>query len=160
MDFTMHLPFTKRGHRTIVASIDKWMKRVHLVSSRKKIQTKMSYAFSKNVFLRLHGILGVIVFNRDPKFISWYWNHIKSFCNIALKRFKSRHTQTKKCFEFMNWMIDKYLHCYYARKQLNWDNKLIETEFAYNTATVESIMMTPFEADTGWKPRSSLDLLS
>lgn len=160
MDFVTHLPLTKRGHRTIVTFIDRLTKRVHLVSSKEDDTAEdVARIFFDNIF-RLHGLPDDIVSDRDPKFTSRFWDQLTELCGIKLKMSTSRHPQTDGGAEIMNRMIGNYLRCYCARNQRNWDDLLTAAEFAYNTATVESMGMTPFEADIGWNPRSPLDLLS
>lgn len=82
------------------------------------------------------------------------------YCDIKLKMSTSRHPQTDGATEIMNHMIGNYLRCYCGFNQDYWDKLLTTAEFAYNSAKVESLKMSPFEMDLGWLPKSPLELLA
>lgn len=83
-----------------------------------------------------------------------------SRCGIQLKMSTSKHQQTDGSTEIMNRILGNYLRCYCSFQQRDWDRLLTSADFAYNFARVQSMGMTPVEADLGWQPRSPLDLLS
>lgn len=83
-----------------------------------------------------------------------------TLCGIDQKLSSSRHPQTDGAAEIMNRLIGNYLRCYCARHQRDWDDLLAPAEFAYNSSNVESMGVTPSEADIGWNPRSPLDIMS
>lgn len=62
--------------------------------------------------------------------------------------------------EIINRLIGNYLRCYCTFKQDNWDKLLYSAEFSNNSARVDAMDMTSFEADLGWQPKSPLDLLA
>lgn len=160
MDFVTHLPKTSGGYDWITTFVDRFSKRVHLVSSRgSDTAVDVANCFFVHIF-RLHGLPDSIVSDRDPKFTSKFWTHLMSRCGVKLRMSTSRHPQTDGSTEIMNRMIGNYLRCYCAHHQRDWDSLLPSAEFAYNAARVESMNMTPFEADLGWLPKSPLDLFN
>lgn len=160
LDFITHLPETNMGHNAIITFVDRATKRVHIVPSKEEDTAEdVAKKFFDHIF-KLHGLPDDIVSDRDPKFTSRFWTQLTALCGISLKMSTSRHPQADRATEIMNRMISNYLRCYCAHNQRDWDELLTSAEFAYNSALVESMGMTPFEADIGWNPRSPLDMLS
>lgn len=160
MDFITHLPITESGFDCITTYVDRYSKRIHLIPSKSSDSaTDVAEGFFKNIF-RLHGLPDSIVSDRDPKLTSKFWSHLMSCCGIQLKMSTSRHPQTDGATEIMNRMVGNYLRCYCAYHQRDWDTLLTSAEFAYNSAKVDSMGISPFESDLGWQPRSPLDMLS
>lgn len=160
MDFITHLPTTKSGYDCITTFVDRFSKRIHLVASNgTDTAIDVANCFFDDIF-RLHGIPDSIVSDRDPKFTSKFWSHLMNRCGIQLKMSTSRHPQTDGSTEIMNRMVENYLRCYCAFHQNNWDQLLTSAEFAYNSAEVATMKMTPFEADIGWNPKSPLDAIT
>lgn len=160
MDFVTHLPTTANGNDCIITFVDRFTKRIHLVSSHgTDSAVDVADHFFNNAF-RLHGLPDSIVSDRDPKFTSKFWNHLMSRCGIKLKMSTSRHPQTDGATEVMNRMVGNYLRCYCTFHQRNWDRLLSSAEFAYNSAEIESLRTSPFELDLGWSPKSPLEALS
>lgn len=159
MDFVSHLPKTDNGYDSITTFVDRFSKRIRLIPSKgTDSATDVAECFFQHIF-RLHGLPDSIVSDRDPKFTSKFWSHLMDCCGIKLKMSTSRHPQTDGATEIMNRMIGNYLRCYCAFNQKNWDKLLVSAEFAYN-ARIDSMRMSPFEADLGWQPRSPLELLA
>lgn len=160
MDFITHLPTTSSGYDCITTFVDRFSKRVRLVPSLSTDSaTGLADCFLTHIF-RLHWLPDSLVSYRDPKFTSRFCKHLMHCCGIQLKMSTSRHPQTDGSTEIMNRMIGNYLRCYCAFHQTNWDTLLTSAEFAYNSAKIESLGMSPFEADLGWKPRAPLDIIS
>lgn len=78
-------------------------------------------------------------------------------CGIQSKMSTSRHPQTDGTTQIMNRIINKYLRCYSAFHRCDWDSLLTSAELAYSSARVDSLSMSPFEADLGWPSKSILD---
>lgn len=159
MDFITHLPVTASGFDCITTFVDRFSKRVRLIPSKSSDTAEdVAKCFFNHIF-RLHGLPDSVVSDRDRKFTSRFWSSLMGLCGIKLKMSTSRHPQTDGATEVMNRMIGNYLRCYCAFNQSDWDDLLTTAEFSYNSAVVESMGMSPFEADLGWKPRSPLELL-
>lgn len=159
-DFITPLPLTASGYDCITSFLDRFSKRVLIVPSKgTDSATHVADCFFNHIFC-VHGLPGSIVSDRDPKFTSKVWSHLMDYCGIKLRLSISRHPQINSPTEIMNRMIGNYLRCYCAFHQKDWDQLRTTAEFAYNSAKVESMDMPVFEADLGWKPRSTLDLLA
>lgn len=68
----------------------------------------------------------------------------------------SRHPQTDRPSEIMNRMIENHLRCWCNFHQIDWDQILVPTELAYNSAKIESLVMSHYQLDLGWMPKSAL----
>lgn len=148
---------TKSGYDCITTYVDRFSKRIHLIPSKgSDTATDVADDFFKHIF-RLHGLPDSLISNRDHKFTSKFWSRLMHCCGIRLKMSTSRHPQTDGSTEIVNRMVGNYLRCYCSFKQNDWDSLLTSAEFAYNSAVVESMGMSPFEADLGWKITSPLD---
>lgn len=62
--------------------------------------------------------------------------------------------------EFNNRMIENCTRRFCIHNQDDLDSWLTTTEFAYNSANIEHLNISPFELDIGWKPESPLELHS
>ena len=74
MDFVTHLPCTVRGHDAIwVVVVDQLTKSAHFLA----VNLKMSMAKLAQLYIweivRLYGVPSSIVFDRDPRFTSIFW---------------------------------------------------------------------------------------
>lgn len=160
MDFVTHLPTTTGGFDCITTFVDRLTKRVHLIPSKSTDTAEdVARCFFEQIF-RLHGLPDSIVSDRDPRFTSGLWTQLTSICGISLKTSTSNHPQSDGSTEIMNLMISSCLLCYCNYNQASWAELLPAAEYAYNSARIESMAMSPLEADLGWQPVSPLDLLS
>lgn len=158
-DFITKLPMTTRGYDAITTFVDRFSKHVHFIFSQ-GVDTApdAAKAFYECVF-RQHGLPDSIVSDRDPKFKFKFWQELLGLCDVQLAMYTSHHPQTDGASEVMNRMIENYLRCYCGLQQDDWDLRLIAAEFAYNSASIKALGMSPFECDLGWLPKSPLDCL-
>lgn len=56
-------------------------------------------------------------------------------------------------------MIGKYLRYVCNHHQKDWDTLLTFAEFAYNSAQIQHMNISPFALDLRWRPKSPLDLI-
>lgn len=105
------------------------------------------------IILPQHANTDAIISERDPKFISRFWQEYMYMCGVKLKISSVRHTKTDGAPEVMNREAENYL-CYFCeQKQDNWDILLPSAEFVYNSAISEDLATLPFEVDLRWLPR-------
>lgn len=160
MDFVTHLQMTAAGYDCITKIVDRFSKRVRLVPCK---GTETASDGATLFFAHISGLDGLpdsIVSDRDPKFTSKSLSHLMICGGIRLWMLTSRHPQTEGSTEIMNLTIENHLRCYCAFIQDNWDKLLCSAKFAYNSAQVNAMEMTPFEADLGWPPKSPLNSIA
>ena len=154
-DFIMKLQKTKGGFDSITIYVDRLTRRAHCIPS-KESNTAVNFV---SLLFKRHGMPDSIVSDRDPKFTSKFWKRLMELYGVKLKMFSSRHPQIDGSSEFINRMVENYLRCYCNCHQNDWDELLLEAQFAYDSAVSEYLGMAPFEIDLGWNPKSPLDLV-
>ena len=106
-----------------------------------------------NQIFQLHGLPQYIVSDRDPKFISKFWQELLKRTGVKTLMSTAHHPQTDGQTERTNRTLEDMLRNYVNYKQDNWDDCLAAAEFAYNNSTQSSTGFTPFRLDNGQDPR-------
>ncbi len=151
-DFIVKLPKTKNGYDSITTYVDRLSRRVPFIPSKySDTAVDVANTFFSNLF-KHHGMPDSIVSDRNPKFTSKVWTRLMGLCGVKLKMYSSRHPQTDGACEIMSRTVEHYDRCYCNYHQDDWDELLPGAEFAYNTAMIEDLGMTPFEVDLDWNP--------
>ncbi|KAE8996334.1 hypothetical protein PR002_g19349 [Phytophthora rubi] len=79
MDFIFELPADARGHTGILVFVCSLSKMVRLAAVRKSVTApQAAQLFVDNVF-RHHGLPEAFVSDRDPRFVSHFWQHLFAF---------------------------------------------------------------------------------
>ena len=149
MDFVFELPRTARGHDSILVIVDRFSKMTHFILCNKTNDAShVAKLFFREVF-KLHGLLSTIVFDRDVKFVSYFW---KLF-GTTLKSSSAFHSQIDGQSEVVNRSLGKMLRCLVGVKQGVWDLILSTTGFAYNNFVNRSTGKSHFQIVNGYSPR-------
>ena len=92
-DLVTNLP-ESNGFTAIIVFVDKLSKMAHLTGCKKEV-TAMEYAqiFIDNIF-RLHGLLEVIISDRDPRFTGKFWRSLFDLLGTDLQFSTVFHPQT------------------------------------------------------------------
>jgi hypothetical protein len=120
--------------------------------------TQTAELFMREIF-RLHGLPRSIISDRDSKFTSKFWQELMRILQVKLKFSTAFHPQTDGQTERTHRTLQEMLRNYVNHQQDDWTEHLPMIEFAYNNSFQESIQTTPFFANTGEHPRTTLDLL-
>lgn len=159
MDFVTHLSLIRDGYDFITTFLDRFTKRIHFISSKRTDSaTVVAKCFFRPIF-KLHGLPVSIVLEQDLRFTSKVCCQLIKCGGIDLKMSTNCDPQTDDFTEIMNRIIGNYLRCYSTFCQENWDKLLSSAEFAYNSAHVDSMRISPFELDLNWQPKTPLDVL-
>ncbi len=160
MDFITGLPTTTTGCDAITSFVDKLSKMVHFAAGRKSdtAQTVASQFFEQ--VYRHHGLPLSIVSDRDPRFLSAFWQELWDLCGTRLDMSTPYHAQTDGQTERINRWLEDALRAYVNAQQEDWDQKLASLEFAYNDKVQASTGFTPFYLNTGRHPRTPASLLN
>jgi len=152
MDFIVQLPITKTGYDAILVVVDRMSKRAHFLPTTTNATAPDVAKLFFNQIFRLHGLPQVIVSDRDPKFVSKFWQDLTKKLGTKLAMSTAHHPQTDGQTERMNRTLEDMLRAYVNYKQDNWDDCLAAAEFAYNQATQASTGFSPFKIDCGQEP--------
>ena len=106
--------------------------------------------FMKQIF-HLHGILKVIIYDRDPKFTNNLWKYLFKGLNTTLNFSTPFHPQTDGQTERVNQILEDILRMYVREQPGKWEDYLHLVEFAYNNHYQASTKYYPFEIQYGRK---------
>lgn len=119
MDFITCLPSSK-GKATIITMVDRLSKYAYFIAlpSTFTAQT-MAIAFVSEV-IRLHGLPKVIVTDRDPRFMNYFWKEIHRLQGTTLSMSTTYHPQTDGQSEALNRCVEQYLRCFVVDSPYEW----------------------------------------
>ena len=101
--------------------------------------------FVKHV-IKLHGMPKSIINDRDPVFISKFWQEFFTMLSTKLRLSSAYHLQTNRQTKVVNRCVKQYLRCFVHQWPRKWYSYLPWAEFWYNTTYHSSTRMTPFQA--------------
>ena len=83
MDFIDGLPRSRLGHSSIWVIVDRLTKSAYFISNKSnRSASHLAKLYVKEI-VRLHGVPNSIVCDRDPLFMSHFWQSSASFENKA-----------------------------------------------------------------------------
>ena len=85
MDFVNHLPRTSRRHDTAWVIVDRRTKSTHFLAMRMTFTLEEFCRLYIREIVRLHGVSVSIVSNRDPRFMTHFWNSFQKAIGTQLK---------------------------------------------------------------------------
>lgn len=154
MDFIEGLP-KSQGKNVILVVIHRFAKYNHFISlSHPYNASQIAQVFLDQV-CKLHGVPCSIVSDRDPVFVSLFWQELFKNLQVQLKLSSTYHPHTDGQTEQLNQCLESYLRCRTGQKPKEWCKWLPLAEFWYNTNFQSAIGMTPFQALYGYKPPSA-----
>lgn len=113
-----------------------------------------------DIVMKLHGIPRSLVLDRDPLFISEFWQKLFRLNDMRLRMSSAYHPQSDGQTKVMNRMIVQYLRVFVHRRPAAWGKFLSWIELSHNTSWNLGTGTTPYEIMFGRKPFSFLEYLS
>jgi hypothetical protein len=157
MDLITDLPLTASGHDAAVVFVWRLTKMVKVAPTSKTVtSSQMAKLFIDNVF-RHEGMPSSIVSDRDPRFLSNFWQSVFTSLGTTLKFSAPFHPETDGQTERANRSLEEMLRNYVHPRQDDWDVCLRPVEFAYNKSQQASTIQTPFFLCRGWQPATPFD---
>lgn len=101
---------------------------------------------------KLHGLPRSLVSDRDPLFISKFWQELFHLSGTQLRMSSAYRPQTEGQTKVLNRIIEQYLHAFVHNKPHTWGKLLIWVEWSHNTTWNASTGSTPFEITFSHKP--------
>ena len=161
LDFIMGLPVSEKKNDGILTVVDRATKMVHLVP----VQQTITAADTARVYWdnvgRLHGIPRSIVSDRDPRFVSKFWQEFWKILGSKLRMSSAHHPQTDGQTEAANRVVEQVLRCtiHGSQEVTHWERYLPMVEFVINSSPTPSTGYTPFYLNYGFEPTTPLDLI-
>ena len=94
MDFVMGLPVSDEGHDGILTVVHQATKMVHLVPVKQTISASETAQIYWTNIGKLHGIPRSVVSDRDPRFLSRFWQELWRLLGTKLRMSSAYHRQT------------------------------------------------------------------
>ncbi|KAE9292797.1 hypothetical protein PF008_g24972 [Phytophthora fragariae] len=158
MDSIFELPADARGHTGILVFVCRLSKMVRLAAVRKSVTApQAAQLFVNNVF-RHHGLPKAFVSDRDPRFVSHFWQHLFRLLGTRLDMSTADHPQTDGQTERVNRVLEDILRSVCAAEPTKWSTLLPQVEFALNNAVHSSTGFTPLYVNGLRHPRTPLTL--
>ncbi|KAH9724161.1 hypothetical protein KPL70_007389 [Citrus sinensis] len=153
LDFIEGLP-SSHGKDSIMVIVDRFSKSAHFIALSHPFSAKIvAEKFVEHV-IKLHGMPKSIISDRDPIFVSKFWQEFFTMSGTKLKLSSAYHPQTDGQTEVVNCCLEQYLRCFVHQWPRKWYSYLPWAEYWYNTTYHCSTEMTPFEALYGRLPPS------
>ena len=142
----------------VLIVVDHLTRMAHFLPCTETITAEETATLFLHGVYRLHGLPRVLVSDRDPKFVSGFWQTLRRRLGTRLNMSSSRHPRTGGLTERVNNTFQQLLRCLCCYDGSDWTTLLTQVEFAYNASRALGIEHTPFEANFGFSEESP-DLL-
>lgn len=160
MDFITQLPVSSAGFDAIAVFVDKLTKMVHFVPMKTTDNAANVARLFFDAIFRLHGLPEHIVSDRDPRFVSSFWQNLWKLLGTDLMMSTSYHPQTDGQTERVNRILEEYLRAFVNSRHNNWHEYLAAAEFTINSAKQVSTGKSPFELNSAVPPRGPAAFLN
>jgi len=134
--------------------VDRLNKYAHFISLSHPFKAKaVADKFVEGV-VKLHGMPQSIISDRNPIFISKFWQEFFTMSGTKLKMSSAYHPQSDGQSEVVNRCLEQYLRSFVHQWPRKWHFFLPWAELWYNTTFHASTGMTPYQALYGRPPPS------
>jgi IS30 family transposase len=123
LDFIVGL-HSFHSNTVILVVVDRFSKAAHFgMLPTHHTASKVADLFAKMV-TKLHGMPKSIVSDRDPIFISKFWQQLFQFSGTKLRMSTAYHPQTDGQTEIVNKALQQYLRCFVHKTPKAWGDYL------------------------------------
>ena len=130
MDFITGLPKTKRHNDSIMVVLVKLSKETHFILIKSNYKVIIIFdKFMKYIFI-LHGILKIVITDRDAKFTSNLWTSLSKSMDTKLNFGTTYHPQTNEPKKWVNQILEYMLRLYVMNQPSKWEDYIYLVEFA------------------------------
>ncbi|KAK8701276.1 hypothetical protein V6N13_019666 [Hibiscus sabdariffa] len=156
MDFVVGLPLTPSKKDSVWVIVDRLTKSAHFIPVRKNYTVDKLAKLYISEIVRLHGVPISIIYDRDPKLTSRFWQALQNALGTRLNFSTAFHPQTDGQSERVIQVLEDMLRGCVIDFHGSWEDFLPLAEFAYNNSYHASIRMAPYEALYGRKCRTPI----
>lgn len=143
----------------ILVVVDRFSKGIHLGMLPLSHKAHTVATFFMDLVGKIHGLPQSLVSDRDPLFVSQFWQELFRYNGTQLRMSSAYHPQSDGQTEIMNRVIEQYLRAFVHNKPRTWGKLLLWVEWCHNTAWNAAIGSTPYEITFGRKPFNFPDYL-
>ncbi|GJV08726.1 putative reverse transcriptase domain-containing protein [Tanacetum coccineum] len=151
MDFVTKLPRTSSGHDKIWVIVDRLTKSTHFLPIREDCKMDRLVRLYLNEIVARHGVAISIIFDRDSRFTSKFWQLMQEALGSRLDMSTAYQPQTDGQSERNIQTLEDMLRACILDFEESWDVHLPLFEFSYNNSYHSSVRCAPFEALYGRK---------
>lgn len=151
LDFITGLP-CYRGHSVILVVVDRFSKGIHLGMLPASHTASSVATLFVDIVVKLHGFPRSLVSDRDPLFVSQFWQALFRASGTQLRLSSAYHPQSDGQTEVLNRVIEQYLRAFVHRRPNQWGRFLPWVEWSHNSSWNAGTGSTPFEITFGRKP--------
>ena len=142
IDLCTDLPVSY-GYTAIAVFVDRLSKVVHFAPSTKEIIVEGYAQLFIDTVSHHHGMLEVIVSDRDPWFISRFWKSLMKQLGADVRYSTAFHPQTDGQSEVTIRAMENFLYSYVEQYPFSWSTQLSIAKFAANNVVDASTSYTP-----------------
>ncbi|CAI7849896.1 unnamed protein product [Closterium sp. NIES-54] len=133
--------------------VDRLSKMSHFIPTHTTVTAPETARLFFDHIVRLHGLPSAIISDRDPRFLSNFWQSLFKLHGTRLKFSTAYHPETDGQTERMNRTLEDALRAQVHTRQTDWDLHLTAIKLAYNSTPHLSTGQPPFYLPTGQHPR-------
>jgi hypothetical protein len=151
MDFIEGLPLADKCN-VIVVVVDRLTKYAHFFPVKHPYTAQSIAQILLDGVVKLHGLPQTIVSDRDPVFLSKFWQELFKVYEVKLTMSTAYQSQTDGQTERVNQCLEMYLRCAIHDSPKQWKRWLPLAELWYNAAFHSALGCSPFKALYGVEP--------
>ena len=152
-DLIIFLP-NSRDYDAILTIVDRLSKRVRYIPTTSNITSTGIARLLFDEVIRFFGIPEKIISDRDSKFTSEFFKELTRIMGIKLSFTTAHRAQADGQSERQNRTLEDSLRCLVSQHSDTWSDLLSTIEYAHISLPHTSTKISPFEFDTGRKPRN------
>lgn len=151
LDFIVGLP-PYHGHTVILVVVDRFSKGIHLGMLPTAHTAHSVACLFMDIVGKIHGMPRSLVSDRDPLFVSRFWQELFRLSGTQLRMSSAYHPQSDGQTEVLNRVIEQCLRSFVHRRPSSWGKFLLWVEWSHNTSWNAATGSTPYEVTFGRKP--------
>jgi len=141
-----------QGNTVTLVVVDRFSKGIHLGMLPTSHTAHAVACLFMNIVEKIHGLPRSLVSDRDPLFISRFWQELFRLSGTQLRLSSVYHPQSDGQTEVLNRVIEQYLRSFVHRRSGSWGKLLLWVEWSHNTTWNAATGSTPYEVTFGRKP--------
>ena len=161
IDFVKDLPTSANNKDTILVTVDKATRMVHLAPCRKNITATGTAQLLWKTVIRYHRIPRVTFSDRGAQFTAKSWQELWRITGTRLEYSTAYHPQTQGVVKRMNAVVSQTLRCliHDTKNVRDWEILLPTVEMVINSLPNQGTGFSPFYINYGHEPVTPIHLL-